>query len=263
MKGFIILLGQIFIELIIITHYKLHDRLFSRNTIHFLSILYSIFNTFIFLRKFPKIITIIIISLDYLIGKFIISQFYDSSCKYFDSMHSLVIIFITLISFGLLPSNKDFKKFDQHSTVKIVNLTYSNFLFVYKTYFFYRSNHLKSSNSIEFNFDFRLLRIVFTDYLANSLRVIMMNFIYLIFNPKKKKRNIRLFISFILRKFLLLFLANFFFYSVYSFRVARTVFEIAQETIPHPHNIIFYNISNMDLDKRFRMILYVINWICY
>ena len=101
MRCLIILLGQILIELIVIPHYKLHDRLFSRTNIHLLNILYSILITTIFLRKFNKIYTILVIFLDYFVGKFIIALFYDSSCKYFDSLHSIVMIFITIISYPI------------------------------------------------------------------------------------------------------------------------------------------------------------------
>jgi len=261
LRSLLILLGQIFIELVVIPHYKLHDRLFSRTTIHFLNILYSIFNCFIFLRKFPKIITIIIISADYLLGKFLISQFYDTGCKYFDATHSLFIILICLISFGLFSSNKDFKQFDKHSFVKSFNLTCSNFLFVYKIFYFYKHFHLKHGNIIEFNIDLELIRIIFTDYLANSLRIIMMNICYFFFNPKKKLRNAKKFFGFLYQKFLLMFLANFIFYSIYSFRLARTIFEITLDKIPQPHNLIFYNLISIDLDKRFRMILYILNWL--
>lgn len=261
MRSFIILLGQILIELLVIPHYKLHDRLFSRTTIHFLNILYSIFNCFIFLRKFSKLLSIVIICSDYLLGKFLISQFYDTGCKYFDATHSLFIIFICIISFVFFSSKKDYKQFDKHSFVKNFNLSCSNFLFVYKIFYFYKHFHLKHGNIIEFNINLELLRTIFTDYLANSLRMIIINICYFFFNPKKKLRNSNKFFAFLLKKFLLMFLANFVFYSIYSFRLARTIFEIAQETIPQPHNLIFYNLINLDLDKRFRMILYVLNWL--
>lgn len=261
MRFLIILLGQIFIELVVIPHYKLHDKLFSRTTIHFLNILYSIFNCFIFLRKFSKILTIIIISADYLLGKFLISQFYDTGCRYFDATHSLFIIFICLVSFGLFSSNKDYKQFDKNSFVKSFNLICSNFLFVYKIFYFYKHFHLKHGNIIEFNIDLNLIRTIFTDYLANSLRIIMMNICYFFFNPKKKLRNSHKFFSFIFKKFLLMFIANFIFYSIYSFRLARTIFEITLDKIPQPHNLILYNLISIDLDKRFRMILYILNWL--
>lgn len=261
MRCLIILIGQILIELIVIPHYKLHDKLFSRTTIHFLNILYSIFNTAIYLRKFPKIITIVIIAADYLIGKFLIAQFYDSSCKYFDSMHSLFIIFITILSFCFFATNKDYKQFDKHGVVKLFNLTCSNFLFVYKIFYFYKHFHLKHGNIIEFNITFQMLFTLFTDYLANSLRVIFINICYYFFNPKKKLRSAKKFFAFILKKLLFMFLINFFFFSIYSFRLAKTVFEIAHETIPQPHIAIFYNVISLDLDKRFRMLLYILNWL--
>lgn len=261
MRFLIILLGQIFIELAVIPHYKLHDRLFSRTTIHFVSILYSIFNCFIFLRKFPKSLSILIICADYLLGKFLISQFYDTGCKYFDATHSLFIILICLISFGLFSSNKDYKQFDKNAFVKAFNLSCSNFLFVYKIFYFYKHFHLKHGNIIEFNIDLNLLRTIFTDYLANSLRTIIVNVCYFFFNPKKKLRSAKKFFALLFKKFLLMFLANFVFYSIYSFRLARTIFEITLETIPQPHNLIFYNLIDLDLDKRFRMILYILNWL--
>jgi len=261
MMFLIILLGQILIELAVIPHYKLHDRLFSRTTIHFVNILYSIFNCFIFLRKFPKSLSIGIICADYLLGKLLISQFYDTGCRYFDATHSLFIIFICLISFGLFSSNKDYKQFDKHVFVKAFNLSCSNFLFVYKIFYFYKHFHLKHGNFVEFNIDSDLLRTIFTDYFANSLRMIIMNFCYFFFNPKKKLRNAKKFFALLFKKFLLMFLANFVFYSIYSFRLARRIFEITLETIPQPHNLIFYNLINLDLDKRFRMILYILNWL--
>lgn len=247
------------LELFIFPLFNVRDKLLSRTTIHFLSILNSVYSTRVSLRNYSRFLPVLIIALDYFIGKFLNANFYDSNCKYFDSMHSFIIIFVTIISFVVMTSNKEIKQYEKNGMIKYLHSGLANIVWVHKLFYYYKHFHLKHGNIVEFNLNLQLLINFLVDFFTNLSTFFMNSIICYKMTPKTLQTKNLIFN--ILKRFLLMVLANFVFYSIYSFGLARAVFEYVNETVPYPHNLIFYNILPKDLDQRFRIFLYIFNWL--
>lgn len=254
MKCLIILIIQITLELFVFPN--LHDRVLSRTTIHFLSIMNSVYTNRNSLKQHSRFLPLLIIGLDYFFGKFVIIRFYDPECKYFDSLHSLVIIIISVIPFIFFTDNKDFEEFERNSFLKSLHFAFSNIIFVYKMFYFFKHFHLKQGNFADFNGKLEMCYYVVIDFLASNGSLIMNNIMCYYLSVDKKKRN---FFG-IFKKFTLMAILNILFYSIYSYGLAKAVFEWTNNNLPNKYNIILYNLLPKDLHIRFRTFVFIFNW---
>ena len=102
------------------------------------------------------------------------------------------------------------------------------------------------------------------DFLANSFSHVVNNLLSYYFNKRYDFISSFFFeqhLKGILKKFTLMVLANLSIYSIYSFQMARKDFESVNYNIPQPHSLILYNLLPKDLDQRFRVFLYIFNWL--
>jgi hypothetical protein len=259
MKNLIVLFILIALELFIFPMYNFRDtnKILSRTTMHFLGILNSVFSTRQTLKNCTKILPVIIIMLDYLFGKFLISNFYDANCRYFESKHSLTIITITIIPF-LLANKEDIEEYEQNAQIKSFHVTFSTIIKVNQLFYFYKHFHLKHGNIVEYNFNLDLFINFIVDFLVNSFSYIVNNLLCFLLFPSKSRIS---YLKNIFNRFILMILANIAFYSIYSFQMARSWFESVNSLFPNPHSLILYNFLPDDLDQRFRLFLYIFNWL--
>lgn len=264
MRCLLVLTMLIILEMFIFPAYNFRDnyKILSKTTIHFLGILNSVYSTRNTLKKYSRWLPISIIAINYFFGKFLISRFYDSGCKYFEAMHSLVIIFVTAIPFCFCISKEELDEFEQKggSIKYYIHSAISNIIAVNQLFYFYKHFHLKHGNIIEYNFNRQLIVHFIVDFLANSFSYSINNILCYFLSTKEKRRNIK-YLKNIFRRFFLMVMANVAFYSIYSFQMARGVFEFSFEKISPPHNLILYNLLPKDLDQRFRLFLYIFNWL--
>jgi hypothetical protein len=264
MRSFILLIILILLEIFIIPTYRLRDthKILSRSTIHFLGILNSVYSTRVTLKEY-RCIAIIVIAINFLFGKFLISQFYDYGCKYFDSMHSIAILLITIIPFIIFTSQKEILEFEEHGGLikSFIHQGFSNIISVNQLFYFYKNFHLKYGNIVEYYFNKQLIIHFIVDFLANSFSYTVNNLLGFYMHRTKEGGGDAKYLKGILKKFMLMVLANLAFYSIYSFQMARKVFEGFNLNLPQPHNLILYNMLPQDLDQRFRVFLYIFNWL--
>lgn len=256
MKCLVMLITQILLELFIFPY--LHDRLLSRTTIHFLSILNTVYSTRNGLKKHSRFLPILVVALDYLFGKFVVIHLYDSRCKYFDSLHSLVMIVITIIPFVLLTSDEDLEEFERAKFIQFIQSGFLNTIFVYKLFYFYKHFHLQQGNFVEFNGKIDFFYHMVIDFFANMGSFTLKNLLTY-FLEKKSKRSVKSLVV-IVKKFILMYFLTFLFYSVYSFGLARAVFQYIHDRVPNTHNLILYNLLPKDRHIRFRLFVYICNW---
>jgi hypothetical protein len=257
MKHILALLIPLFCEICIFPSFK--EKYITRTLIHFLSILNAVYFTtksFSENTRYPKLIPIAIMTFDYIFGKFIISQFYDPNTKYFEATHSILIIFLTLLSFSLFTDRSDFEEYET-SSVYNIHTTFVDMVFVYKIFYFYKYFHLKQGNIIDLDYNFDLVIRISLNLLVNNTFYVANNLLCFYFSKKKSSKELMN----IFKRFVLMLLAEFSFYSIYSFKLARAVFEFANHTFKQQDFLILYNLLPKELDIRFRVFLYICNWL--
>jgi hypothetical protein len=255
-KHILALLVPIFIEIFILQNFK--EKIISRTLIHFLSIMNAVYfttNSFRENTNFTKLIPLSIMLLDYIFGKFIIASYYDPNCRYFDAMHSVLIITIALTCFLTFTGKEVFKQFES-SKIFNLHIILSDFVFVYKIFYFYKHFHLKHGNIIDLNYNLELAIRVIVDSLANNTFFVLNNLVC--FYLSKERGSKELFN--IVKRCTFMLFAEFIFYSIYSFKLARGVFEYVNSHFAQPNNLILYNLLPVDLDTRFRIFLYISHW---
>lgn len=265
MRRLLVIIFLLALEMFIGPKYNFHDgtKILSRTIVHLLGILNSVYSTRDTLKKYNRLLPILIIALNYLFGKFLIVRFYDSGCKYFESMHSLVIIFVTTIAFCFAIDKESLDEY-QHRGGLIKNylhLAFSTVISVNQLFYFFKHFHLKHGNMVDYNFNLEMLIHFIVDFLANNFSYVVNNLLCFQLDPKKRKNP--KYLHNILKKFIWMILANVAFYSIYSFQMARWIYETTNAKIPHPHNLIIYNILPKNLDQRFRVFLYIFNWFIF
>ena len=263
MKSFLLLIILVFLEVFIFPLYNMREkpRILSRTAIHFLGIVNSVYSIRDTLRNYNKLWTILVIQFNYFFNKFLISQFYDVKTKYFDSMHSIVIIFLSIIPFVFYARKEDYEEFENGGVVKkYVHSLFGEIISVNQLFYFYKHFHLSNGNLVEYYFNKELVLHFIVDFFANSSSYIMNNILCIYLSKDKCKSK---HISNIFKKFFLMVLANFAFYSIYSFQMSRKVFEFFFDNIPTPHNLTIYNMLPKELDQRFRLFLYFFNWLIF
>jgi hypothetical protein len=257
MKHILLLIIPILCEIFLFPNLK--EKVISRTTIHFLSIFNAIFfttNSFRENTRFTKLLPVFIMTFDYLFGKFIISNFYDPNCKYFDAVHSILIIIITLASFTIFADKNVFKEYEKSKLYKI-HIIFADFALVYKIFYFYKYFHLKQGNIITLTYNLELVIRVLVNLLANNTFYILNNLLCLYLNKEKTSKELMN----ITKRLIFMLIAEFIFYSIYSFKLARALFETVFSYFGQPYNLIFYNILPTELDIRFRICLYISNWL--
>jgi hypothetical protein len=133
----------------------------------------------------------------------------------------------------------------------------ADFIFVYKIFYFYKYFHLKQGNIIMLNYNLELVIRVLVNLLANNTFYILNNLLCLYFSKHKSSKEIMN----IIKRLVFMLIAEFIFYSIYSFRLARALFETVNSYFGQPYNLILYNILPTELDIRFRIMLYISNWL--
>jgi len=260
LRNFLVLIVLIVLELLIFPRYNFRDsyKILSRTTIHFLGIVNSVYQSRETLKIYSKFLPIIIITLNFFLSKFFIMNFYDSNTKYFESKHSIIILFLTIIPFVLLMNRQQIEEFQTGGYYNIngsIHLILSHIIKINGLFYFYKHFHLKYGNIIDYNFNWQLIIHFVVDFLVIDFSYIINNLICLFLTPPEKRTS--KIIWNIFRKFLLMILANVAFYSIYSFHMARAWFEFTNKNFKSPHNLILYNMLPLDLDQRFRVFLYI------
>jgi hypothetical protein len=168
---------------------------------------------------------------------------------------------VTIIPFSYFTDKEDLEEFDQYGGFlkNYVHLALSQIISVNQLFYFYKHFHLKHGNIVEYYFNKELVVHFIVDFLANSFSYIVNNL--LCYYLTSKERGNKKYLLKIKKKFLLMVFANVAFYSIYSFQMARSVFEITQNNLKQPYNLILYNSLPEDLDQRFRIFLYFFNWL--
>ena len=264
LRNLFVLVILIVLELLIFPRYNFRDsyKILSRTTIHFLGIVKSVYETRETLKNYSRFLPIIIITLNFFLSKFFIMNFYDSNTKYFESKHSIIILFLTIIPFVFLTNRQQIEEFQTGGYNNFngnIHLILSQIIKINGLFYFYKHFHLKYGNIIDYNFNRQLIIHFIVDFLVNDFSYIMNNLICFFLTPPEKRTNKNIWNIF--RKFLLMILANVAFYSIYSFQMARAWFEFTNKYIESPHNLIIYNMLPLDLDQRFRLFLYIFNCI--
>jgi hypothetical protein len=263
MKSFVILIALVVLELFIFPIYNLREnpKILSRSSLHFLGIVNSVFSIRDTLKNYNKNWTILVIFVNYFFGKFLISQFYDFKTRYFDSMHSIVIILISMIPFVYFTKKEDFEQFENSTVVKkYIHQILSEIISVNQLFYFYKLFHLKHGNIVEYCFNRELVIHFVVDFLSTSFSYVMNNTLCIFLSEDKNKFK---YFSNIFKKFFLMVLANLAFYSIYSFQMSKKIFEISFDNLSSPHNLILYNMLPKDLDQRFRLSLFFLNWLIF
>jgi hypothetical protein len=257
MKHILALLLPVICEIFIFPNLK--EKYITRTLIHFLSILNAVYfttNSFRENTRYTKLIPVAIMSFDYIFGKFIISQFYDPNCKYFEATHSILTIILALVSYCLFTDKAVFREFET-SPVFPVHTTVTDMVFVYKIFYFYKYFHLKQGNRIDLSYDIDLVIRISLNLLVNNTFFVVNNLLCFYLSPRKSSTPLLN----IFKRFIFMLLAEFVFYSIYSFKLARAVFEFSHGTFIQQNFLILYNILPKELDIRFRVFLYTCNWI--
>jgi hypothetical protein len=263
-RNYVIILILFLLELFIFPKHNFRDsyKILSRTTIHFLGILNSVYQTKEALINYPRFLPLLVMSLNFIFEKFCIMHFYDSNGKYFESKHSMFILFLTIIPFIFLTNKKQIEEFQQGGFYNLngnIFLILGHLVKINQLFYFYKHFHLKYGNIIEYNFNRRLIIHFIVDFLLNYFIWITNNLICHFLTPPEKRTNKH--IMNILKKFCLMILANIAFYSIYSFQMAREWYELTNSNFSQPHNLILYNLLPKDLDQRFRLFLYIFNCI--
>jgi hypothetical protein len=256
MKHILRLIIPIILEIFL---FLVKEKYITRTLIHFLSVTNAIYfttNSFRENTKFTKIIPIIILIVDYFFGKFVVSLFYDPNAKYFDSTHTILTIIIVLGTYTIFTDKHVFKEYEK-SPLYNLHLILADFIFVYKIFYFYKYFHLKQGNLITLEYNFELVIRILINLLVNNTFMVLNNLLSFSFSKEKEPKQI----FNILKRITFMLFAEVIFYSIYSFKLGRAVFEYVFSSFGQPYNLILYNLLPKELDVRFRIFLYISNWL--
>jgi hypothetical protein len=212
------------------------------------------------LRKYGILPLILVTSIDMLIGLPLINNYYDKNIIPIQQTHFFFIY--SVIIFGFLFSDaKDFKQLKESYAVQ----TFIGFIFriliTYSFFYHFNSFHTNDINILS-SFDNKTMAKLSNDFLIDFAIffncLVSVNIIKLLISKKGKKKK---YIYNIFKKIFSLFIITSVYYLINNHTIAVNLYELINNYVPLPYNIILYNILPADPAQKTRVFFALTLWI--
>jgi hypothetical protein len=244
---------HLLLELYVFPNYV--DTLLNPTSVLFLSLLIGVFFVKLNLKRFNRLLAWIIICFDLVIGMTLINKYYNSDFIPFHQVHWIFIYFLTLFSFSLAKES-DFRQVKKSGLALPFILLVANITIVYATFYYFKINHLKEISNFELNVSWinSFLKDYTVDFIIIFNALVFVNLLKYRYSPKNKKK----YLINILKRLIIFLFASIAFYACYNNTLSDKIFQIVNEYVPHPHNLILYNSIPKQKEQRFRIIVTVL-----
>jgi hypothetical protein len=211
------------------------------------------------LRKYGIIPLILPVILDMIIVLPLINNYYDKSIIPIHQTHFYFIYLVIIFSF-LFSDTKDFKQIKESYTIQTIIGFIFKILFTYLLFYHFEGFHAKDVNTIT-SFDNKTMAKLSNDFLVDFTIffnvLVSSNLIKILFDKKGNKKK---YIYGIFYKIFVLFIITSLYYLINNDTIAVHLYELINNYVPLPYNVILYNILPADPVHKTRLVFTLILW---
>ena len=222
--------------------------LFSYQVVSYLITLLIVFNTRRILKNLSVLYTIFTVILDFHIRHFLLKYYYDYGLNYYSEEDVIILLIVTTIIL-CFASKEVFEEIESDYVFNYLNKSLFNMIEFLKYYYFFLAYHGK------INYDYLnfFMRVFIDVIILNSYELI--SFFHKFSITKSKKNH---YLKKITLKFVIVLLSTMTYYVLNNKEFNIMFYEKILNLLPIPHNLIVYNAFPIEIEYRFKLILFII-----